>query len=311
MKTRAAFCLITTPLTRISRHLCKDILKPLHAVRNPFVPINVTAIKVECQNRLAGLKDYAPVIKPKPPTTLNPVVARLGIDITVPTPAILLRYHNNSESGKMPTQQAMNPSTKMMNVGLQPSIMRKRGYEQSNGIDAASPKRPNMSVIRQAGNVLRQQGIMRGNMVNNHMNGRSRNGPPKSLKMQMISWVDAPDDVYFVSTDATRKLRKQMNTMDFRKAARNPWRSMRIRPPRSTDIVVLDWSNIHRTWWCCAHSITDTPTLRKIFNPKFWNHRSDNFSDANLKWPSVTHWKIFNPISIKMVECWCYLGFHG
>ncbi|XP_067680884.1 metastasis-associated protein MTA3-like isoform X13 [Haliotis asinina] len=53
MKTRAAFCLVTTPLTRISRRLCKDILRPRHAARCPFIPINIAAIKQEC--KLNGL----------------------------------------------------------------------------------------------------------------------------------------------------------------------------------------------------------------------------------------------------------------
>jgi hypothetical protein len=38
--------------------------------------------------------------------------------------------------------------------------------------------------------------FQRGNVMNHHMNGRGR--------MQMINWIDAPDDVYFVATEATR-----------------------------------------------------------------------------------------------------------
>jgi len=52
MKTRAAFCLITTPLTRMSRILCKDLLKPRHASRNPMKAINAGLIKQECLLRL-------------------------------------------------------------------------------------------------------------------------------------------------------------------------------------------------------------------------------------------------------------------
>ena len=51
MKTRAAFCLITTPLTRISRQVCADIMKVRHAARQPFIPINIAAIKQECKYR--------------------------------------------------------------------------------------------------------------------------------------------------------------------------------------------------------------------------------------------------------------------
>lgn len=49
MKTRNAFYLHTTPLTRISRRLCRHIMLPRHAARSPFWPINVPAIKQECK----------------------------------------------------------------------------------------------------------------------------------------------------------------------------------------------------------------------------------------------------------------------
>ena len=49
MKTRAAFCLITTPLTRISRQVCADILNIHRSARQPFTPINIALIKQECE----------------------------------------------------------------------------------------------------------------------------------------------------------------------------------------------------------------------------------------------------------------------
>ena len=49
MKTRTAFYLHTTPLTRLSRRLCRHIMQPRHAARSPFWPINVPAIKQECK----------------------------------------------------------------------------------------------------------------------------------------------------------------------------------------------------------------------------------------------------------------------
>lgn len=52
VKTRAAFCLQTTLLTRIARRLCKDLLRPRHAARLPFEAINAAAVKTECQVRL-------------------------------------------------------------------------------------------------------------------------------------------------------------------------------------------------------------------------------------------------------------------
>lgn len=50
MKTRQAFYLHTTKLTRIARRLCREILRPWHAARHPYVPINSAAIKAECES---------------------------------------------------------------------------------------------------------------------------------------------------------------------------------------------------------------------------------------------------------------------
>ena len=41
--------LVTTPLTRLSRFLCKNMLNLPHVARNPFDPINVAAVKQECK----------------------------------------------------------------------------------------------------------------------------------------------------------------------------------------------------------------------------------------------------------------------
>ncbi|CAH1393761.1 unnamed protein product [Nezara viridula] len=53
MKTRTAFYLATTPLTRLSRRLCRNFLQCRHAARSPFWSINAQAIKQECQQQIA------------------------------------------------------------------------------------------------------------------------------------------------------------------------------------------------------------------------------------------------------------------
>jgi len=49
MKTRTAFYLFSTPLTRVSRRLCRNLLMVRHAARAPFWPINITAVKQDCK----------------------------------------------------------------------------------------------------------------------------------------------------------------------------------------------------------------------------------------------------------------------
>ncbi|XP_021345443.1 metastasis-associated protein MTA3-like isoform X2 [Mizuhopecten yessoensis] len=253
MKTRAAFCLITTSLTRISRRLCRDILRSRRAARSPFTPINIAAIKQECQLRLAEVGNYEPNIEPMKPQTLDPVVARLGINIKMEKPALLLKsdsdhikpeklYFPVSLSQPRPVEvKAVEVEPSSMQISGSPSIMKKRGYEQSNGIDGPPSKRPSMGVIRQIGSAMRSH--MRGSVLNHNMNGRGKMPVSKGMRMHMINWIDAPDDVYFVATDATRKIRKQWSSQDFKRTARNPWKNMLIKPAMGgaeSDIVVLD-----------------------------------------------------------------------
>lgn len=54
MKTRTAFYLCTTPITRISRRLCRHIMRPRHAARAPFFAINIQAVKQECNVQMMG-----------------------------------------------------------------------------------------------------------------------------------------------------------------------------------------------------------------------------------------------------------------
>ncbi|XP_067680875.1 metastasis-associated protein MTA3-like isoform X5 [Haliotis asinina] len=243
MKTRAAFCLVTTPLTRISRRLCKDILRPRHAARCPFIPINIAAIKQECSGRVTEVgKIELPTTGKIRGLTMEPVVCRLGIDTSVEKPSLLSR----KSAHRIP--ETIQTST------AGPSIMKKRGYEQSNGIDIPpSAKRPSLGVIRQVGSALRTVPTIRGSVINHSTfkNGRSKTpGVRGGYKMHMISWIDAPDDVYFVATEATRKLRHQVSHHAVKRAARNPWRGLLLqipmptievpRPEHKQEVVVLD-----------------------------------------------------------------------
>ncbi|XP_071868907.1 metastasis associated 1-like isoform X2 [Bombus fervidus] len=88
------------------------------------------------------------------------------------------------------------------------------------------------------------------------LNGRAAHphtlphGPPLSrsnARKQVISWMDAPDDVYFRATDQTKRLRRTLSSADLRRAARKPWRRLQapLHPPhpqravRGDDMVVI------------------------------------------------------------------------
>jgi len=248
MKTRAAFCLITTSLTRISRQICADILRVRKAARQPLVPINIAAIKQECQNRLPDYINRVKVLKPSMRGTMDTVVSKMGIDTKLEKPALL--HHTEGARNDPPKLFFPKPSPSAMDIFFsevpkgahtreeetnrshQPSIMKKRGYEQANGIDGPAAKRPTLGVIRQAGNVRQAGQIVRESVIN-HLNGRGRSAASLRGRKNLLSWVDAPDDVYFFATDVTRKLRKQMSSGDFRRAARKPWRNLNVKLPSS------------------------------------------------------------------------------
>ena len=63
MKTRTAFYLHASFLTRASRKLCQSLVPPRHIARSPFYPINIHAIKHECEYRFP-LKSRDKVLPP-------------------------------------------------------------------------------------------------------------------------------------------------------------------------------------------------------------------------------------------------------
>lgn len=77
--------------------------------------------------------------------------------------------------------------------------------------------------------------MMRGSVIN-QSNGGSSGGRAGRAPVQRtvatpggkkLSWMEAPDDVFFSATEETRKLRKALSAADFKKAARKPWRKLK------------------------------------------------------------------------------------
>ncbi|XP_011352296.1 metastasis-associated protein MTA3 isoform X2 [Ooceraea biroi] len=88
------------------------------------------------------------------------------------------------------------------------------------------------------------------------LNGRATHphplshGPPLSrsnARKQVISWMDAPDDVYFRANEPIKRARRGLSSVELRRAARKPWRKLSIplHPPhlqrtvRGEDMVVV------------------------------------------------------------------------
>uniref|UniRef100_A0A671SK48 Metastasis-associated protein MTA3-like n=1 Tax=Sinocyclocheilus anshuiensis TaxID=1608454 RepID=A0A671SK48_9TELE len=60
MKTKQAFLLQATRLTKLARHMCRDLIRLRRAARRPFVPINCGAIKAEYHSEYPVISETRP-----------------------------------------------------------------------------------------------------------------------------------------------------------------------------------------------------------------------------------------------------------
>ncbi|XP_043930103.1 metastasis-associated protein MTA1 isoform X4 [Protopterus annectens] len=134
VKTRQAFYLQTTKLTKIARRLCRDILRPWYAARHPYMPINSAAIKVECTARLPEAAKTPLILKKVIRKPLEAVVRYIETHPLPPKPEIA-KWVNSSINNRTPAK--IPP---VINSGS-PTILGKRSYEQHNGIDGNMKKR--------------------------------------------------------------------------------------------------------------------------------------------------------------------------
>uniref|UniRef100_A0AAR2LTG4 Metastasis associated 1 n=1 Tax=Pygocentrus nattereri TaxID=42514 RepID=A0AAR2LTG4_PYGNA len=105
VKTRQAFYLQTTQLTRVARRVCQDLLRSRYVARHPYIPVNTAAIKAECEWAI---------------TTDLLTVCILPSSKIVPS---------ISTGSLTPIK-----SSPILNNGS-PTILGKRTYEQHNGLD--------------------------------------------------------------------------------------------------------------------------------------------------------------------------------
>ncbi|XP_026976609.1 metastasis-associated protein MTA1 isoform X2 [Sagmatias obliquidens] len=219
MKTRQAFYLHTTKLTRIARRLCREILRPWHAARHPYMPINSAAIKAECTARLPGASQSPLVLKQAARKPLEAVLRHLETHPRPPKPDPV-KSVSGVLGGLTPAKSAP-----VINNGS-PTILGKRSYEQHNGVDGLA----NHGQTRHMGpsrNLL--------------LNGKAyptkvrliRGGSLPPVKRRRMNWIDAPDDVFYMATEETRKIRKLLSSSETKRAARRPYKPIALRPSQT------------------------------------------------------------------------------
>ncbi|XP_016079144.1 PREDICTED: metastasis-associated protein MTA1, partial [Miniopterus natalensis] len=231
MKTRQAFYLHTTKLTRIARRLCREILRPWHAARHPYLPINSAAIKAECTARLPEASQSPLVLKQAVRKPLEAVLRYLETHPRPPKPDPV-----KSVSGVL---SSLTPAkaAPVINNGS-PTILGKRSYEQHNGVDGNMKKRLLMpSRGTYLGLANHGQTRHMGPSRNLLLNGKSyptkvrliRGGSLPPVKRRRMNWIDAPDDVFYMATEETRKIRKLLSSSETKRAARRPYKPIALR----------------------------------------------------------------------------------
>uniref|UniRef100_A0A668AX86 Metastasis associated 1 n=1 Tax=Myripristis murdjan TaxID=586833 RepID=A0A668AX86_9TELE len=134
VKTRQAFYLQTTGLTRAARRLCQDIIRPRYLARHPYLPVNTAAIKAECALRLPDWPKKPLPLKPVERKPLESVVRYLEAHPRPAKPDPPARGGSISMGSLTPIK-----SSPILNNGS-PTILGKRTYEQHNGLDGTKSK---------------------------------------------------------------------------------------------------------------------------------------------------------------------------
>ncbi|XP_075147431.1 metastasis associated 1-like isoform X1 [Haematobia irritans] len=285
MKTRTAFYLHTNAMTRLARIMCRNLIKPKRAARQTSYAINTQLVKQEFSNRMSG-KSEAEIknlllLKNKDRGSVTKIANRLGSPGSGPHEWLILTPKDKMpkpdivffpKPPKAPDGSLLYDRIPNKIIDLEkdltivpapaPSAIRKRVHEETqlNGtevtiVPAGPPtKRPNKDPMPSHCPSPEQFAAMMaasGQPLSRH----HLNGKPKIAQMartgngrkQVISWMDAPDDVYFRATEASKRARKFLSPTDLRRAARKPWRNIPLAKPLVTatrsmesQVVILD-----------------------------------------------------------------------
>ncbi|XP_077056960.1 metastasis-associated protein MTA3 isoform X2 [Siphateles boraxobius] len=228
MKTKQAFLLQATRLTKLARHMCRDLIRLRRAARRPFVPINCGAIKAEYMIRVSEGMTGRPM-KPKssPRSTLTSVLQYLES-----RPAThVQRPHRTPGLQVQPPRRLLSSLPSHGPLG----ILGKRSYHHHSRVESAerragAPGQENPAHIvgpilhngsSTGGSNLRASGLM--------------------LRKRRPNWIDAPNDSFFLVSRETRKARRMLSRSQLRRACRQPCEQISLRrvPQGPAQVPVL------------------------------------------------------------------------
>lgn len=279
MKTRTAFYLHTTSATRLARRLCKHIIKPRKASRQPCYAINIQAVKQEFSTHMTGKvqtdMQHMLLLKKKDRGSVTRIANRLGNPGPGPNEWLVLTLKENlpkpekiafpkpptAADGSLVYERVPNKLDVEKENTVNAPTAKKRTYDETNGTEGSPitcppTKRPNKDPMpshrpspEQYAAMMAAAAAAGQPLPRHHLNGKpkiaqmARSG---SGRKQVISWMDAPDDVYFRATESSRKARKALSLAELRRAARKPWRNLPVAippivsAPSDLQVVILD-----------------------------------------------------------------------
>ncbi|KAG5857919.1 hypothetical protein ANANG_G00024510 [Anguilla anguilla] len=149
VKTRQAFYLQTSQLTRAARRVCQDLLRPRYLARHPYLPVNTTAIKAECAVRLPEM--------PKNPVPSKQSVRKPLESVAHPCPLKADRAGPHHLHGQPDAHQVVaHPQQRLAHHPGQEDV-----HEQHNGLDGAKPKAltPQWEIVSKRTSVAPQEEV--------------------------------------------------------------------------------------------------------------------------------------------------------
>nr|XP_021335674.1 metastasis-associated protein MTA3 isoform X2 [Danio rerio] len=228
MKTKQAFLLQATRLTKLARHMCRDLIRLRRAARRPFVPINCGAIKAEYMIRVSEGMTGRP-LKPKssPRSTLTSVLQYLES-----RPAThVQRPHRTPGLQVQPPRRLLSSLPSHGPLGM----LGKRSYHHHSRVESAE---------RRAGATGQENPAhIVGPILHNGSStgGSSLRGSGLMLRKRRPNWIDAPDDSFFLVSRETRKARRMLSRSQLRRACRQPCEQISLRrvPQGPSQVPIL------------------------------------------------------------------------
>nr|XP_023676918.1 metastasis-associated protein MTA3-like isoform X5 [Paramormyrops kingsleyae] len=214
MKTKQAFLLQATRLTKLARHMCRDLIRLRQAARRPFVPINCGAIKAEYMSRGPEGGGRPARLRASQRSTLSSVLQYLE---SRPTP----HAPRTPRTHGLRVQPPKSLLSSLPNHGPL-SMLGKRSYHHHSRLEAAE-RRGSVSCQDNSSHVV-------GSILHN---GRSGSSTPRNVETMLHkrrpNWIEAPDDSFFLVSQETRMIRRLLSRFQLRRACRQPCEQIDVR----------------------------------------------------------------------------------